>query len=155
MAAMQTETETTSPKPRFVKVYDQGIEAIEKLMAHHPVASRLYMFFVRHCGHDNAIACTYDTLCQELEVSERTIRRAVRYLEDEKHVVVAKMGTANVYIMNPHEVWKTYEQNKIFCEFSAKALINKTANGNLKRRLTHLLQVDQDADQQSLFEADT
>lgn len=125
--------------PRFTKVYDKGVRAISGLLDN-PAAAKLYLFLVNNCGHDNAVVCTYGVLADELELSERTIRRAVRLLEDRHHIALAKIGTANAYILNPQEVWKTYEDHKKFCGFSARALVSKTENGNLKKRLTHLEQ---------------
>jgi hypothetical protein len=125
--------------PRFTKLYDKGLRAINGLLDN-PAAAKLYLFLVNNCGHDNAVVCTYGLLAEELELSERTIRRAVRLLEDRHHLTVAKIGTANAYILNPDEVWKTYEDHKRFCGFSARALVSKTENGNLKKRLTHLVE---------------
>jgi hypothetical protein len=127
--------------PRFTKVYPKGWEALAALIDNR-AAAKLYMFLATSCGHDNAVVCTYELLAEELGLSERTIRRAVRHLEDGSHVVVAKIGTANAYILNPEEVWKTYEEHKRFCGFSARALASKTENGNLKRRLTHIIEPD-------------
>lgn len=125
--------------PRFTKVYPKGWEALAALIDNR-AAAKLYMFLANNCGHDNAVVCTYDLLAEELELSERTIRRAVRHLEEGDHIVVAKIGTANAYILNPEEVWKTYEEHKRFCGFSARALASKTENGNLKKRLTHIVE---------------
>jgi hypothetical protein len=88
-------------------------------------------------------------LAEELEVSERTIRRAVRHLEEGNHLVVAKVGTANAYILNPAEVWKTYEEHKRFCAFGARTLASKAQNTTLKKRLTHMLEGQRD-----LFDAE-
>jgi hypothetical protein len=125
--------------PRFTKVYSKGFQAIAALLDN-PTAAKLYLFLVNNCGHDNAVVCTYGLLSEELELSERTIRRAVRLLEDRHHIAVAKIGTANAYILNPQEVWKTYEDHKRFCGFGARALVSLTDNGNFKKRLTHLEQ---------------
>jgi len=123
---------------RFTKVYPRGWDALAGLVDNRS-AAKLYVFLADHCGHDNALSCTYDLLAEELEMHERTIRRAVRDLEERGHLVVAKMGTANVYILNPEEVWKTYEEHKRFCGFRTKALLSNKQNANLKRRLTHMV----------------
>jgi hypothetical protein len=140
---MQPETAKEAregPKgPRFIKLYDKGMEAVSGLLDQ-PAAAKLYLFLARRCGHNNAVVAAYGLLADELELSERTIRRAVRLLEERSHLVVAKMGTANAYILNPQEIWKTYEGHKRFCEFSASALVSKTENGHLKKRLTHLIE---------------
>lgn len=150
MQAQAADDAPQAPRgPHFTKLYAKGTAALKGLLATSPTAAQLYLFLVEQCGHDNAVVCTYATLADELEMSERTIRRAVRLLEERQHVVIAKMGTANAYILNPQEVWKTYEDHKRFCAFSARALVSKTENGNLRQRLTHLRnrQTDMELDQ--------
>lgn len=121
--------------PRFTKVYEKGWDALAGLVDNRP-AAKLYVFLSKNCGHDNAVVCTYETLSEELELHERTIRRAVRDLEKNKHIVVLKLGTANVYVLNPEEIWKTYEDHKRFCGFRARTLVSKRHNPDMKRRLT-------------------
>jgi hypothetical protein len=136
-----TQNTTELPRKRqgsnFTKVYPRGWKALASLIDN-PAAAKLFMFLAENCGHNNAVVCTYGLLSEELSLSERTIRRAVRHLEEGKHIVIAKMGTANAYVLNPEEIWKTYEDHKVFCGFNARALVLKTENGNLKQRLTHI-----------------
>ena len=76
---------------------------------------RVYTFIAEHCDHLNALVCPVEVLAEELEVNERTIRRAVHWLEDRRHLVIAKIGTANAYILDPNDVWKNYERYKGYC----------------------------------------
>jgi hypothetical protein len=133
-----TAKQRQGPKERFTKVYPKGWSALAGLVDNRP-AAKLYVFLADNCGHDNALACTYELLSEELDLHERTIRRAVRDLEERGHVVVAKVGTANVYILNPAEIWKTYEDHKRFCGFRTRTLVSKKHNPDLKRRLTHMV----------------
>lgn len=121
---------------RFVKVYPQGWKTIVEL-SNDAVALRLYAFLADQAGHENALVATYATLAAELEISERTIRRAVRRLEEGEHLVVLKLGTTCVYVLNPDEVWKTKDEHKRFCSFRTRALVPFADNPMLKRRLTH------------------
>lgn len=129
-------TDRVGAVPRFAKVYREGWHALAGLLDN-KAAAKLYLFLAEHCGHDNGLVCTYELLAEETGMSERTIRRAVRYLEDGNHVAALRMGTARCYVLNPEEVWKTYEDHKRFCAFNARALVSKRENANLKRRLTH------------------
>ena len=97
------------------------------------------MFLTEHCGHDNALCCSIDLMVEELELSRRTILRATKYLVENNAIVVAKVGTANVYILNSDEVWKTYEEHKRFCGFRTRTLIGFKENTGLRKRLTHML----------------
>ena len=125
-------------RSRFTKVYRKGWDALAGLVDNR-AAARLYVFLADNCGHDNALVCTYEILAEELDMHERTIRRAVRDLEARGHVVVAKVGTANAYILNPEEIWKTDDESKRFCSFRTRTLVSKKHNPDLKRRLTHMV----------------
>lgn len=132
-------SEKRAKGPRFTKVYERGWQAIA-LLIDNRMAAKVYVFLAQHAGHDNAVVCTFELLAEELEVSEKTVRRAVKHLEQGNHLVVAKVGTANAYILNPAEVWKTYENHKRFCAFGARTLASKAQNTTLKKRLTHMIQ---------------
>jgi hypothetical protein len=138
---MSATTMEEPPKgPRFTKLYERGWDRIGQLVTLKggPTVAKLWVFLARNCGHDNALSCTVDLLAEELEVSEKSIRRAAKYLEEHGALVIAKLGTANVYILNDGEIWKTYEDHKRFCGFRAKTLVSEKANPGLKRRLTHM-----------------
>lgn len=122
--------------PPFSKVFARGWEALASLTDDR-AASKLYIFLASACGHDNAVVCTYDTLAKELDLSERTIRRAVRRLEDSEHVVVLRVGSACAYVLNPDEVWSTVEGHKRFCSFRTRTLVSFDDNPLLRRRITH------------------
>jgi hypothetical protein len=145
MPDMQTETakgQADTPKgPRFTKVYERGWDRIGQLVTLKggPTVAKLWVFLARHCGHDNALVCTLDTLAENLDCSEKSVRRATKYLEENGAIVIGKMGTANMYILNDAEVWKTYEDHKRFCSFRTRTLVSKKHNPDLKRRLTHMV----------------
>lgn len=127
-----------APKPLFTKVYPRGWDALAGLVDNR-AAAKLYVFLANNCGHDNALVCAVEVIAEELGVSKRTVYRAINDLEAGGHIVVAKVGTANAYVLNPQEVWKTYEEHKTFCAFSARTLVSTKANPDFKRRLTHKL----------------
>lgn len=129
----------SSAPPRFTKVYRTGWQTIA-ILIDNKVAAKLYVFLAENVGHDNALVCTYELLAEELGFCERAIRNAVRRLEEGGHLVVAKVGTANAYILNPAEIWKTYEDRKQFCSFGARTLASKAQNTTLKKRLTHMME---------------
>ena len=129
------------PKRRFVKLYGTGLDRLDTLfqLKGGPTVGRLWTFLVKHAGHDNALVVTVELIAEALGVHERSIRRAARVLEDAKAIVIAKLGNANVYILNDSEVWKTYEDHHRFCGFRARALIGFKENPGLRARLTHFL----------------
>lgn len=127
---------------RFAKVYDQGWDRIGQLVTLKggPTVAKLWLFLARNCDHHNALSCTHALLAEELGCSEKSIQRASKYLADNGALRTLKLGTARVYVLNPDEIWKTADENKLFCAFDARVLVSKTENGNIKERLTHVRQ---------------
>ena len=56
-----------------------------------------------------------------------------------KSIIVLKMGTANVYCMDPAEVWKSYNNAKPYAAFNTRTLVSKSENPFVRRRLAVLL----------------
>lgn len=135
------EDEDRAKGPRFTKVYDAGWERVEQLLTLKggPTVGRLWLFLVKHAGHENALVVTVETLSEALGVHARSIMRASRALQNAKALEVVKLGTANVYVLNPAEVWKAAEDHKRFCTFGAKALVGFKENSGLRRRLSHFV----------------
>lgn len=119
----------------FSKVYAKGWRVLRTL-ADDPAALSLYCFLAETAGHDNSLSATYDTMAKELGVHERTVRRAVRRLEESGHVVVLKHGSANVYVLDCDQVWKTHHRYKHTCSFRTRVLLPGGAGDLVRRRLT-------------------
>ena len=66
--------------PRFTKVYDKGWERVEQLLTLKggPTVGRLWLFLVKHAGHENALVVTVETLSEALEVHAQSVMRATR-----------------------------------------------------------------------------
>lgn len=123
---------------RFTKVTDQGLQHMRLMTSTNPTALGLYLFLSEHMDNTNAVAATYDVLAEALGKSSRTIKRAVKDLEEAGVIVIAKMGSANVYILNPDEVLRTVDQHRSYIKARANVLVGKKDNAGLKTRLTHL-----------------
>lgn len=124
---------------RFTKVYDKGWDTIASI-AQNAMAMRVYAFLAKHAGHDNAVVCTVELLAEELDCHPRTIIRATKWLEERRSLVIVKIGTTNGYVLDPTDLWKTYEDHKRFCAFGAQTLASKAQNKALKKRLTHMIE---------------
>lgn len=142
------ERETPQRHNRFAKVYDKGWDTIAN-MAGNAMAIKVYSFLAKHCDHLNAIVCPLEVITDEFKCNEKTIRRAVKFLEDNRHIVVVKVGTANAYVLDPTDLFKNYDQYRGMVQFNAKTLASKKQNKGLKRRLTHFI------GQGDLFNAET
>jgi hypothetical protein len=134
-------TPSDGPKgPRFTKVYDKGWDRVERLVTLKggPTVSRVWLFIVKHCGHENALVVSVPTMAKALDVHTRSVERAVVTLEASGALIVTKIGGTNCYILNDSEVWKTYEDHHRFCGFSAKAIVGFDENPGLRARLTYM-----------------
>jgi hypothetical protein len=69
----------------------------------------------------------------------RTVSRHIKTLEKLEAIIVLKLGTANVYCLDPREVWKSFDNAKPYAAFNTKTLVGKTENPYVKRRLATLL----------------
>lgn len=152
---------TTEPKPEardrrpahFTKVYDKGWTTLSEIIKSNPLAAKVYVFLAQNADIHNAVVCSVELLAEEMECSTRSIMRATKWLEENRHLVIAKIATANAYILKPDDIWKTSEENKKFWSFGAAALISKTQNKTLKRRMTFMID-GKDAAQPELFDAE-
>lgn len=135
-------------KPKFAQVYERGWNTIDQI-SENRTALRVWVFIAKNCDHLNALVCSVELMAEELELSTRTIIRATKWLEKHNHLVIMKIGTANAYHLDHHDLWKNYERYKGYCGFHANTLVSKKQNKTLKRRLTHM------QGQQDLFDAET
>lgn len=136
--------------PKFAKMYETGFDRIIGL-AENPVAMKLWAFFAKHADYHNAVVCGLEVLTEETGVSEKTVRRAVQFLVQKQAVSIGKAGTTNVYILNPMDVWKTYEENRKYCMFGSKTILSKKHNKHLKQRLTFMM-TGEEPTQPNLFD---
>ncbi|MBB4014997.1 hypothetical protein GGR16_000003 [Chelatococcus caeni] len=146
-----TKSDSSEKKPHFTKVYKPGWNRIKGLLEGDPTAARVWVFLVENAGHDNVLACSMAILEEELGLHRKTIYKKVKYLSEQGALAIAKMGTANVYILNPHETWKASEEFKNYHAITARALIGKAENKGFRKRLTHIVG---QAEQVELFPVD-
>lgn len=123
----------------FTQVYPEGWKRLTDLMKEDRHAARLYAFFAEHMGPDGTVSASRTVLAEALDMSERTVSRHVKTLEKLKAVIVLKIGTANVYCLNPAEVWKSFDTAKPYAAFRTKTLVGKKENPFVKKRLTTIL----------------
>ena len=141
--AKQNEAEKAQKARRenrqFTQVYPEGWKRLTELMRQDRHAARLYAFFAEHMGPDGTLSASRPVLAEALEMGERTISRHVKTLERLNAIVVLKVGTANVYCLNPAEVWKSFDNAKPWAAFNTKTLVGKKENPFVKKRLATVL----------------
>lgn len=124
---------------QFTQVYPAGWQRLQSLMKEDKNAARLYAFLAEHMGPDGTICVSRLTLAEALDVTEKTISRHARKLEQLKALIILKVGNANVYCLNDEEVWKSFDNAKPYAAFRTRTLVGKTENPFVKRRLATLL----------------
>lgn len=132
--------ELSPPKgvEKFAKVFSHGWDTIAG-MADNASAVKVFAFIAKHCDHLNSLVCPVEVMAEDLGVSVRTIIRATKFLEQRKHLVIIKVGTANAYVLDPADIWKNYDRFKGMAGFSSKVLASKAQNKTLKRRITLMM----------------
>ena len=135
----------------FTQVYAQGWQRIRELLKKDPNAATLSAFFAEQMGPDGTLCASRKTIADALDIGERTVSRHVKTLEELGAIVVLKVGTANVYCLNPAEVWKSFDNAKSYAAFRTHTLVGKTENPFVKRRLATLLG-GKAPDQKGLFD---
>ena len=120
-----------------------GWNRLIKLAQDAPKAFRLYSFFAEHidptCG---AVVCDQQFLADQMDVDRRTISRWLKQLEDHQAIVrIPVAGRVCAYALNPHEVWKGYDNAKEYAAFVTKTLVNQ--EGDIKRRIMAMFSPDE------------
>jgi hypothetical protein len=127
----------------FTQTYPKGWQRIRELAKGNSGAVSLYSFFAEHldpsCG---AIIADQQFLADQLQVSRRTIIRWIDYLEEQKALVrIPISGKICAYALDPHEVWKGYNNSKDYAAFVTKTLVNN--DGEIRRRIMSMFSVEE------------
>ena len=131
----------------FIQLYRDHIDDVAKLARENGKAYDLFMLLVKHMDGTNALAVSNVALSELLQVTTRTIQRAVKYLKDSGWICVLKTGTSNVYIVNPEVAWTSYGNQKQYCKFQANVLLSSSENAEYLKNpkaTTHFKTIDSD-----------
>lgn len=123
----------------FTQVYEAGWQRLQSLLTDRPELARIYAFFAEQMGPDGTISVSRQTMADIFNVSEKTVSRHTKALEEMGAIVILKLGNANVYCLDPSEVWKSFDNAKPYAAFRTRTLVGKTENPFVKRRLATLL----------------
>lgn len=127
----------------FTQVYSKGWKRVRELSKGNSGAAGLYAFFAENidpaCG---AVVCDQQFLAEQMEVNRSTISRWLKYLEDNRALVrIPVAGRVCAYALDPHEVWKGYDNGKSYAAFVTKTLVNR--DGSIKRRIMAMFSHDE------------
>ena len=129
------EREEARRNRNFTQIYPNGWKRLTQLAKEAPSAFGLYTFLAEHidptCG---AVVCDQKFLADQFGVTTRSIRNWISALEDQNAIVrIPVAGRVCAYALDPHEVWKGYDNAKGYAAFTTKTLVNK--DGNIERRI--------------------
>ena len=112
------------PYRSFLQVNKDNYKAEAWLMRKSPIAYQILRFIAHSMDNHNALICSYKVMQESLGVSNASIARAIKLLQEHKYLHVAKTGTANIYMVNKELYWHSYGTNYAQAEFGAKIIIS-------------------------------
>lgn len=122
------------PPTDFAKVHMRGLDTIDAISENRP-ATRVYVFLIKYCERSNSLVCSQDTMADMIGLSKRTISRGVDYLLKKKRIAVAKVGTANCYILDVREISKVATEHEHAVAIAANVLLSKRENPGIEEDL--------------------
>lgn len=113
-----------SPFSNFYQVNADHSEDLMWLINKYPNAFKVLLFLIDHMDKYNAVMCSYQVLEEYFGVTRQTLSSAVKVLKEHGFIHVYKSGTSNVYVTNPDLVWKSWGNNRQYCEFPANVILS-------------------------------
>lgn len=92
-------------------------------LADSPPATKIFWFIVNKMDGYNALIASYKVFEEGLNMSNSTVTRGIKYLKELGLLHIKKTGSANVYLINPKVIWKSWGKNMQYCEFPAKVIL--------------------------------
>lgn len=113
-----------SPFSNFYQVNADHSEDLMWLINKYPNAFKVLLFLIDHMDKYNAVMCSYQVLEEYFGVTRQTLSSAVKVLKEHGFIHVYKSGTSNVYVTNPDIAWKSWGNNREYCEFPANIILS-------------------------------
>jgi len=113
-----------SPYLRWSQKNLEHTSKLTWLSLNHPVSMAIFVLFEDRMDKKNGVICSQKALAEMLNVSIRTIIRAISVLEEREFVRVYKTGKENIYAVNDDIVWKTSHNKRWMSRFQADVIIS-------------------------------
>ncbi len=112
---------------QWVQTERRAHEAWAKLIARKPRAAMLLHHLVAHMGHQNAVVVSQKTLAKLIGIHERTVRRAVADLVEERWIQVVRIGSGKeaAYVVNDRVAWGQPRGELVLSAFSATIVVDQ------------------------------
>jgi Helix-turn-helix domain len=109
----------------WVQTERKAHEAWARLWLSKPRAAALAHHLVAQMGHQNAVVVSQKTLAKLMGLHERTVRRAIADLVEEKWIQVIQLngpGTVSAYVINDRVAWGQPRDQLRLSVFSANVV---------------------------------
>lgn len=105
----------------WVQTERKAHEAWANLIAQKPRAAMLLHHLVAQMGHQNAVVVSQKTLAKLMGIHERTVRRAVADLVEDRWIAVIRIGSGKeaAYVVNDRVAWGQRRDQLCLSVFSA------------------------------------
>jgi DNA-binding transcriptional regulator YhcF (GntR family) len=105
----------------WVQTERKAHEAWANLIAQKPRAAMLLHHLVAQMGHQNAVVVSQKTLAKLMGIHERTVRRAVADLVEDRWIAVVRIGSGKeaAYVVNDRVAWGQSRDQLRLSVFSA------------------------------------
>ena len=127
----------------FVQVYPKGWKRLRWLIQTNPTAAKLYSWIAEHMDPDGgALVVSQVVMAEALGVSEITVRRLTKWLEEHHVMVRVRVGSGvYAYALDPEEVWRAWDTTKEHAVFRTKTLVKKKDrhNAQVARRIRMMI----------------
>lgn len=118
--------ERKSPFTNFYQINANHSEELIWLVNENSNAFRILLFLFEHMDKYNAVMCSYQVIQEALNIGRTTASNSIRFLKEHGFIHVCKSGTSNVYVTNPEIAWKSWGNNRQYCEFPANIILSST-----------------------------
>jgi DNA-binding transcriptional ArsR family regulator len=114
------------------------------LIENHNKAAMILNFILEHMDRKNALCCSYQIFEDKFGYSKSTVQRALKVLKENGYIAVLKVGSANVYIVNPQFAWSSWNNQKEYCKFDGNILISRKENVDyeLKQKFSRIKHIE-------------
>ena len=127
----------------FVQVYEKGWRRLQTLIQVSPAAAKIYAFLAEHIdGSTGSVVVSQTVLAEQLGVSEITVRRQTKFLEDQGALIRIRVGSGvYAYALDPSEVWRSWNSKKDLAAFTTRTLVRKSdrQNATIRRKLSVMI----------------
>ena len=93
-----------------------------------PRAHLILLFLLEHMDCYNAVVCSYQVICEALDIGRTTASQSIKLLKEKGFIVILKSGTSNVYVVNDDLAWKSWAKNKRYSKFPANVILAASEN---------------------------